>query len=185
MAGIRAQIPGLKSVEKIRGALSEEGLKRIVLRSPAVAVAVLGIREVRAADTGVYEATVMLSAFLVTEGQNRLDHGAELVEQLVLTIAGNTWGVPHTRLPTDVESEPIYDDRTRDKEDRTRHLSENGLYLQGVSWMQKTRIERVLPETGKGRADDRADAAALGQRTDQSRWPEEVETIISHPKGFK
>lgn len=185
IAGIKAQMPELKTVEKVRGPLSEEGLKRLSLRTPAVAVGVIGTRPLIMLDTAQYRVPVMLAAFLLTEGQNRLDRGHELVERLVLTIAGSTWGLPHTRLPSEVESEPIYDDRTREKDDRTRHLSESGLFLQGVSWVQEIRIARVLPATGAGRADDRADADALGQRTDPSVWPEEITTVIDHPKGIR
>ncbi len=185
IAGIQREMPDLKTVDAIRGALTEEGLKKISVRSPGVLVGVLGIKSLKAVDTAAYRAGVMMTAFLVTEGQNRLDRGHQLVEQLVLTIAGSTWGVPHTGLATDIDSEPIYDDRVRDKDDRVHKLSENGLFLQGVSWMQETRIERVLPITGKGRADDRAQAEALGQGLDDRVWPHEIETVIDHPKGFR
>lgn len=185
VTGIQAQMPELLTVEKVRGKITEQGLQRLSLRPPAVAVAFLGITELRAIDTAVFKASCAMIAFLVTEGQNRVDEGADLLEKLVLTIATNTWGVPYTGLGSAIDSQTIYDDRTSTTRENKNDFAENGLFMQGVSWVQETRIQRVLPETGKGRKDDRAQADVLGQQTRPGDWPDQVDTVIIHPEGVK
>lgn len=185
VTGIQAQMPELLTVEKVRGKITEQGLQRLSLRPPAVAVAFLGITELRPIDTAVFKASCAMIAFLVTEGQDRVDEGARLLERLVLTIATNTWGVSHTGLASAIDSQTIYDDRTSTTRENKNDFAENGLFMQGVSWVQDTRIQRVLPVTGAGRPDDRAQAKALGQGIDPTMWPEVVETVIVHPGGVE
>ncbi|MEE7478426.1 hypothetical protein [Methylobacterium hispanicum] len=185
IAGIKAQIPALASVDKVRGKITEQGLQRISIRPPGALIGTLGIRAMRAVDTAVYKADVMMIGFLLTEGKERVDQGTDLMEQIALAIAGSTWGLPHTKLPTEFDSSVLYDDRATSEKEKKFDFAENGMFLQGFSWVQETRLERVQPVTGAGRADDRKQADALGQRTDGSVWPETIETVVDHPKGFR
>lgn len=168
-------LPELLYTGVIKGTLTEEGMERLSVRSPGLLVALIGFRGLSMLDVGKFRANVVMSVFIVTEGQNRIDQGHMLLEKTALLIAGNTWGVPHARLPTEIKGEPIYDDRYKDREERTRHLQETGWFMQAISWLQEVTLERIDGSLPDARADDRADTAALGRPTDDSKWPSSVE----------
>lgn len=168
-------LPELLFTGVIKGTLTEEGMERLSVRSPGLLVALIGFRGLSMLDIGKFRANVVMSVFIVTEGQNRIDQGHMLLEKTALLIAGNNWGVPNTRLPTEVKGEPIYDDRYKDREERTRHLQETGWFMQAISWLQEVTLERIDGSLPDARADDRADTAALGRPTDDSKWPSSVE----------
>lgn len=172
---ITQQVPEFQFTGIIKGALSEDGLERLSVRSPGLLVALIGFRGLSPLDTGKYRANVVMTVFIVTEGQDRVDDGHGFLERVSMLVAGNTWGVPHTRLPTEIRGEPIYDDRFKDRDERTSHLQENGCFLQAVSWMQEVVLERVEADKPDARADDKADALALGRPTDDGKWPDSVE----------
>jgi hypothetical protein len=161
-------------VQAIRGTLTEEGLSRLSVRTPGIFVALLGFRQMKMLDIGRYRTTLVLGAFIITEGQDRLDVGHSMLEEVALLVAGNTWGLPNTLLPEEVKGEPIYDDRYKDREERTSHLQENGVFIQGVSWTQETTVTRTPTNQPGARADDVADDKALGRNTGEPNWPSTI-----------
>lgn len=167
-------LPGIKFAGPIKGALTEEGMERLSVRSPGVLVALIGFRGLTPLATARYRVNLVMSVFIITEGQKRLDIGHDLLEATALLIAGNQWGVPNTKFAEEIKGEPIYDDRYKDREERTRHLQESGWFMQAVSWTQETVISRPMPGTAGARQDDVAQAAALGQPVDTRMWPSTV-----------
>jgi hypothetical protein len=172
-----AKIPTIKFCGPIKGTLTEEGMERLSVRAPGILVALVGFRGLVPLDTGRYRANLVMSVFIVTEGQHRLERGHELLEAAALLIAGNQWGVPNTKFAQDIKGEPIYDDRYKDREERTRHLQEQGWFLQAVSWTQETTVSRAPATTTAARADDVAQAESLGQQVDMTNWPSKVEFL--------
>lgn len=171
------EVDGILDVQAIRGALTEEGLTRLNVRTPGILVALLGFRQMKMLDVGRYRTTLVLGAFILTEGQDRLEVGHGLLEQVALLVAGNTWGLPNTLLPEEIKGEPIYDDRYKDREERTSHLQENGVFIQGVSWTQETTVTRTPTNQPKARPDDVADDRALGRNTGDGNWPSEIRVV--------
>lgn len=168
---LKEKMPDFVTVEAIKGSLTEEGMERLSVRSPGALVALLGFRELKPLDTGIYRANMVMAIFVVTEGQDRLEQGHELLQDIGLLIAGNTWGLPGTKMPMEIKGEPIYDDRYKDREERTRHLQESGWFLQGISWTQETRVSRPATNTVRARQDDVDQDRALGRNTDSTVWP--------------
>jgi hypothetical protein len=126
-------IEGVKSCEAFGGRFELNALERFGAQAPAIRVAVLRISSIAWADTGEFDATVEIGAFIVTRdepGKPR-DAAALLLAQHVLERAfAERWALPQVQSARPARAENIY----------SNAVQKNGVALWGVTWTSKVRM---------------------------------------------
>lgn len=131
---IHAELPGLSTVETHPGQFTLEELEHFMVSTPAVRVALLGIERSVPVSDGQRDATLVLTAFVVTTDAHLLsrDRAANnIVEALVNLIPQNKWGVTECVFGAgEAKGHNLY----------SADIREKGVTIFAIRWEQTVRL---------------------------------------------
>jgi len=131
--GMAALAPAAKSVEVYRGRFKVADVTNQSLRTPALRVALMGVRRVQPVASGERDATLRLSCAIVTvdrPGKRREDAANALVNDLIIQLPGRTWGLDTAHPAGDVDGENLF----------TGDVGRKGVMLWELRWSQTVRL---------------------------------------------
>lgn len=176
IAGLKERVPQLNSVAAVEGNITQDSIRRISVRSPAALVAIVGVNGITKRDVGIYTANATVAVFLFTAGKDRIRDAQNLTQAIILAALDSTWDVPHTATAMEVEADSLYDDDVTKQNQMASRAPSTGVLLTGISWKQRTRIERLAAFTVGARADDNEEAEALG-KDPAGTFPESISIV--------
>lgn len=136
VAGIKAALPAVPTVEPHSGRFDLTDLGRLAVRTPAVLVAVLGTDEVTQSTTGLCVEPVRLAAFVVTGNAPGLTRDAAalaIVHTLARLLPENRWGLDGAQRPTEIRADNLY----------AAELDRKAIAMWAVSWRQYLRTTEI------------------------------------------
>lgn len=132
-AGLEALAPAARSVEIHRGRFRIADISGTSLRTPALRLGLMGVRKVARVASGERDVTVRLSCAIVTvdaKGLAREGAANALVNDLVLGIDGQAWGLDWAHAGGDVTGENLF----------TGDVGRQGVMVWEVTWSQAFRL---------------------------------------------
>lgn len=131
--GLAGLAPAAKSVEVHRGRFRVADVSGVSMRTPALRLGLMGVRKVVKVASGERDVIVRLSCAIVTvdaKGLSREDAANALVNDLVLGIDGQVWGLDWAHAASDVAGENLF----------TGDVGRQGIMVWEVTWSQTLRL---------------------------------------------
>ncbi|KAA6405665.1 hypothetical protein [Candidatus Tokpelaia sp.] len=138
---IKEALPQLQSVDSQFGKLGLDEMKMLMVRPPAVRVAILAANFTHELDARL-EADVNIGAFIVTEGKGRDELAWGITEAVCCLCRSNQlWGLIQLSAPRSIRSSPLL----------SAVDGQKGFSISGVEWSQKLWGfgESLFNETGQ------------------------------------
>ncbi len=136
VAGVREQLPALRTCEVHDGKFDLAELRRATTRAPAVLICWLGTPRTEIPGVAWTDAEQQLAAYVVTRDQGGLRRGAaarNIVDRLLLYIPRARWGLERIGSATDLRAENVY----------SGAVDKKGVALWMVMWRQMLRLEAL------------------------------------------
>ncbi len=131
----KTRMPNVATIETHGGRFDLAEIKRLSRKLPAVFISILQVNDMTEVETGEFDVELTIGVFIITSDQPKLPRqiaAISLIEELVLIIADNQWGMDRVGVhPANLPNA---------KNLFSKEVDKTGIAIWAISFKQKLRI---------------------------------------------